>query len=996
MRIVLSMNWAAAIAFLFAAWAGLCSAATANRVLDEFVVRQWTQDNGLPSAQIADLEAGPDGFLWLAAEQTLYRFDGSLSEPLLSVNTTNQTIAAFIPLTSDAAYVSTLTAVYHCTADAPPRAMVGSGTALGANLDFLRLADGTVWGVAQEGLIRYGRKSPELFPVPGVSSHSLETRFHGGCADTEGNIWLVSQDRVFRMDTKTETYTLVPTPAIPEPSTGGFERIFAGLDGRVWLYLHPCYLFVFTPSEGWRRVETGFKPGQRLGIRTLLETSSDEVWFGTENAVYRLNNGLCSELTAADLGTPLYPSAILPSQAGGVWIALHGAGILHLRPRSVTMLRVPNLQGRQAFYALSRQPDGQLRVGVAGHGLFSGPLEKLQQEAQTPLLQNVSVAAILQEPDAVTWFATLGHYLIRQRNGGEEIVSIEHAAPLPTWNVTSLARALDGTLWAGSPSGLFYVQEHPVPLLRVVSKQQIEYLHVDHAGALFGAGGSSLILVDPRTRMLTPLAETPEASTIRVLAEDRAGRFWVGTTRGLFLYDRAAQRLAPAPGEWHQPDRCIQQFLEANDGRIWLGTRSGIIRLGDTPDAASRLYDQADGMETTECTGGFAPAGMVMDDGRLLFPTLNGIACVEPERLSHVIAPTMRPIIAYGPSVFPAGTRSATFHFSALPVSEGTHARFSWQLDDEPWSEPSAVRSATFGRLIPGPHRLAVRAIDREGGCPDPVYHTFSIRPLVWQSPLFRFAALLLALGVSGAAAALFTRRRAQLKIRRLAQERTLDLERARIARDLHDDIGAGLTRMAMLSTQGRYIPHMPQAGNDLNERIFNAARETSRALNEIVWAANPEKDETEQVATYLALYAENFLRDAGLRARVIIAPDIPAFRIPPSIRHPLFRAVKEALSNAAKHARATTVTLEIVFNGGDLVVTVADDGQGFTLSESHSGNGLTFMRARLTEIGGTLALDAAPGSGVRITFTLPLRADTEASRYVCGHPSCLPPNPEP
>ena len=759
---------------------------------------------------------------------------------------------------------------------------------------------------------------------------------------------------------------------IPEPHTGGFERIFSGLEEKVWLYIHPCHLYAFTPPQGWRRVDTGFKPEQRLGIRTLLENADDEVWFGTENAVYRLHGGRRSDLTAADLGAPLYPSAILPSKSGGVWIGLHGAGILHLRPRTVSMVRADGLAGQQAFYALARQPDGTLRAGIAGQGLFSGPLNQLRREPQTPLLQNASVAAMLQTPDGSQWFATLGHYLICQRGESETVAPIESAAPLPTWNVTSLARTPDGTLWAGSPSGLFYVQPGWPPLLRVVTKQPSELAVTDRSGTLFVGCGPQLKKADPQTKKLQDLADLPGMAAIRVIAEDRSKHLWLGTTRGLYQFDRAAGRLAPAPGHWHQPTRCINQILEARDGRLWLGTRSGIVRLGETPDDAARLYDQADGMETTECTGGFAPAGLVLDSGHLLFPTLNGLACIDPERLTQTTSPAVTPVLFDSPSDLPPGTRSATFRFSALPVSEGLHARFSVRLDDEPWSEPSDLRTATFGRLTPGLHRLAVQAVNREGVSLAPVTHAFTVRPVFWQAPLFRFALLLLGLAVSGAAAAAITRQRAQRKIRRLAQERALDRERARIARDLHDDIGAGLTRMAMLSTQGRYIPGMPQEGNALNERIFNSARETSRALNEIVWAANPEKDDTEQVVTYIALYAENFLRDAGLRARIHIAADFPAFRIAPSVRHPLFRAVKEALTNVAKHAQATTVTLDIHFRDEALAVEVADDGQGFTVTEARSGNGLSSMRSRLAEIGGAFTLESSPGQGTRVSFTLP------------------------
>jgi len=512
--------------------------------------------------------------------------------------------------------------------------------------------------------------------------------------------------------------------------------------------------------------------------------------------------------------------------------------------------------------------------------------------------------------------------------------------------------------------------------LRIVAKARTDALLLNRAGSLDVACADGLFRIEAGTKTRSRCADLPGGRAIRVLMEDRSSRLWAGTADGLFLFDREAGRLAAAPGEWHQPDRCIQQIIEAADGRLWLGTRTGIVRLGATPGEAARVYDDGDGMETAECTGGFAPAGLALADGRLLFPTLNGLACVEPARLAPAAAPALKTVLLQGETTFPAGTRSATFRFSAQPLSEGLLARFSWQLDDEPWTAPAEARSVSFGRLTPGPHRLRVRAIGRDGGHSALLLHNFTVRPLFWQSPIFRLAALLLALGVSGAAAAALTRRRAHLMLRRLARERALDLERARIARDLHDDIGAGLTRIAMLSAQGRYIPNMPQDANDLNARIFGAARETSRALNEIVWAANPDKDDTEQVVAYLALYAENFLRDAGLRARVLLAPDLPSVRLPPSVRHPLFRAVKEALANAAKHARAATVTLDIRCRHNALVIEITDDGCGFAQDTARAGNGLTFMRNRLVAIGGAFDIDAAPGRGTRLIFTLPLNPE--------------------
>jgi len=440
-----------------------CGAARGERLLDHFVVRQWTQDNGLPSDQIEDLELGPDGFLWLAADRALYRFDGAISDLLMHAADTSDTVASFTPLAGDRALVSLLSSVYICHAGTTNSDLLLLSAPLGANLGFVRCPDGEVWGIAQAGVVRYAGAGPELFPAPGMQSHSPDSRFHGGCADSAGRLWLVAQSRLLRFDPATRAYEEVDAPKNPDLGIDGFERIFAGREGRVWLYLHPCHLFVCDGGTGWQRVETGYTSEQRLGIRTLLETGPDEVWFGTESAVHRINRGVRADLTASDLGAPLYPSALLPSESGGVWVALRGAGLLYLRPRAVRMFRAPALDGRQPFYALSPLTGGGVRASIAGQGLFSGPIEHLSREQQTPLLQQTSVAAILCEPGGVTWYATLGNYLIRQQDAFEETVAIEYASPLPTWNVTALARTRDGVLWAASPNGLFYVEESQPP-----------------------------------------------------------------------------------------------------------------------------------------------------------------------------------------------------------------------------------------------------------------------------------------------------------------------------------------------------------------------------------------------------------------------------------------------------------------------------------------------------------------------------------------------------
>ena len=201
---------------------------------------------------------------------------------------------------------------------------------------------------------------------------------------------------------------------------------------------------------------------------------------------------------------------------------------------------------------------------------------------------------------------------------------------------------------------------------------------------------------------------------------------------------------------------------------------------------------------------------------------------------------------------------------------------------------------------------------------------------------------------------------------RALAQIRSLHEERSRIARDLHDELGSGLTHISIL---GDSISGAP----DVAQRIRQATVENIRRLNEIVWALNPERDSLDHLADHLLRFAGEFLESSEIRLRSEIQEAIPAIPLTSKVRHALYLASREAFHNAVRHGHPTQITLRISIHAGILSIVIEDNGAGFDPSATARGHGLPNMRTRLEEIGGKAQFTSTPGSGTTIAFTFPL-----------------------
>jgi len=245
-----------------------------------------------------------------------------------------------------------------------------------------------------------------------------------------------------------------------------------------------------------------------------------------------------------------------------------------------------------------------------------------------------------------------------------------------------------------------------------------------------------------------------------------------------------------------------------------------------------------------------------------------------------------------------------------------------------------------------------------------------------WQTWWFiTLAASAVLIGV-GTTVRVIEQRKFRLQLQRAEQASALERERARIAQDLHDDLGSSLTRISLLSGLLRADKDHPDQVETHAVKLIQSANQTVRALEEIVWAVRPRSDSLQSLVDYIAHFATELFEGTATRCRLDLPHDLPARPLPPEVRHNIFLIVKEALTNALKHASAREVTIQAKVTSGVLEINIQDDGKGLvsaTPKVEGKRHGLENMRQRADTIGGTVNWQFTPGTGTGIQFTVPL-----------------------
>jgi len=994
-----------------------CTAGGLSR-FDGYAFANFGTEQGLPHSSVNDLLETRSGEYWLATDGGLVRFDPKGRPDRRVVYDS----AAITP-------APMFTVVLPDDRDSRSKAI----TVL------LEGRNGIIWAGTRSGLYRLERSRaqrslrsvdvhmPTEFPEQRIIADLLE--------DARGSLWIAAPSGLYRRwpDGSAARYTQrdgLPGEYLQDLLEDHAGHLWAGtrLDGFfrfsadtthsapiVDLKFTYYYLYKYGLPTSW--------------VFQLFETSDRRFWVATANGLVEFfptanEKGRFRSYSTANGLTYHEITALNEDLGGNLWLGTYAAGAMKLtRSGLITYGENDRINNINAVFE-----------DMAGNLCFRGkPLgdarTKLVEEAKHNQLsaQMASFQGFLGcfdgqhfdwfKPAAVTDFGWVGEQVdVRTRNGEWWVGTGEGVYRFP-------------------PTDQFVQLKTARPLAVYTTKHglagQVFRLFEDSRGDVWISSSSAamkgLARWDHQSERVRDLANSPGLPSLKEhlpisFGEDRAGNVWIGFNGGLARYARNTFTFFSTTNGL--PQGAILNIHVDRSGRLWLASDGGgLIRVDNTSaerptfvsyttahglssnnteviteDVHGRLYvggghgldrfDPATGRvrHFTTADGlsrGIFRAAFRDREGVLWFGMTSGLSRLAPVIEKPPAPPPVlitglrvsgvtRPVSAIGEralslSDFAPRQNQLQIDFVGLGFGAGDVLRYQYRLDgaDADWSVPGAQRTVTYASLAPGRYRFNVRAVNAEGITSDqPATIAFAILRPFWLRWWF-LTLVALALGLM--AYSLF-----RYRVTRLLEMANM---RTRIATDLHDDIGANLTRIALLSEVAKQThgtqEHTGEAAPLAS--ITRIARESVSSMSDIVWAIDPQRESLRDLIRRMRQHADEIFTLRGIELHFHAPSPADNVKLSMDVRRDLLLIFKEAVNNAARHARCSQVEIDLRVEGSRLVMAVVDDGVGFDTSLESEGQGLTSMQRRAQRLNGRIDITSGSGVGTTLRLEIPM-----------------------
>jgi signal transduction histidine kinase/CheY-like chemotaxis protein len=1002
-----------------------------------FTVFNSANSEELPSNRIIQVKEGRDGSLWLTTEQGhIVRFRaGRFTNVVFENRNPNTGLAILFVDSAGVVWVGTPEGLWTVRRDALVR--VGRGTLDARVSAFVQRRDGSVWvGTDGAGIFRVAADG-RVTKV--VADRALDTDYVGGMLDdASGTLWIAGSRAVWSLRDRLVQLKGIRAPfsntnLAQDPATGAvFVETTSGLyridaDPAVLVHtpsLPPGHRLWADADAIWNVVGQDvlrddrkvFTLPERRTISTTLLDREGSVWLGTDaGGLHRLKPALFTTYSLAEGVGHSNVYATYVDRSGAIWLGTWGAGASRVDP--ITGRAAVVRPGTHPYLVNSFYQDEAGTMWMAGGtgdgGVYACSPPTMTCRSDGPReLRDRAVFALHGDAEGHLWAGADG---LLFRYDGKSWTSFPASSGAPTATVRAFASTRDGTLWMGTNGGGL-TRYHNGTFTSVtradgLPSDLIRSLYQDADGWLWvGTEGRGLARLDPRA--LGDGRTRSKSAIVRI-----------GTKDGLF-------------------DEVIHQILEDDVGRLWMNTNRGIFWVaraelnafaeGKASRIHSTAYTEADGMRNREGNGGVQPAGAKGLDGRLWFPTQDGVVVVDPTNVRRdQLSPPLvvEQIVAGGTAVLPErdsialrpDQRDVQIEYTALTFLEPTNVRFHYRLEpyDAGWVDVGNRRTAFYTKVPPGRYTFRVQASDAAGGWYEPGT-TLALRvlPRVWETSVFRWAAV----ATLGILLALAVRvREARLRARAVQLERVVD-ERTAALRDSRRELADRNDQLQSLDhaktrffanvshelrtpltlTLGPLEDLRARAGGDPQvERWLDIALRNARRLlrlvNQILDVAKLESG---------AMHLAPRPLDLGPFTRGVVAAFAPVaerkglrltVETPDALRgafdaEALEKILTNLLSNAIKFTPSGgTVHVALSTDGESARLVVRDSGPGIpadqiahvferfyqvdestTRTQPGTGIGLSLVKELVELHGGTIVVESG-AAGTTFTATIPV-----------------------
>ncbi|MGE0884026.1 MAG: two-component regulator propeller domain-containing protein [Blastocatellales bacterium] len=978
---------------------GFCSVilfSLANQAFAQYQFDSWTTEDGLPQNSINDILQTRDGYLWLATNGGLVRFDGT----------------RFVIF---------------------DRSTEGIGTQRVRAL--LEDSKGTLWIGAEDGkLIQYRDGKFKTYTVEDGLPFSQTARIE---EDEEGNLWITwhgaiiavtkfdgkrfvnyfprdfsfgvngdsgkrnpwwSQDSIglhCLIRGRVQTYTF--QSGLPKSQIIGVQ-----IDRKSNLWIHTKGAGLIRPANGQLKrytVREGLPSNEVEGY--LLEDSKGNIWISNplkeDRILYHTNNGKYDLISN-------FPAGILyEDQEGAIWIGATSSGLHRVRNIAITLLTKQDGLSNKWVYPIFRDRSGAIWIGSVGVNKFDNG--RMTHYGSSDGLLSDNITCIYQDNSGKLWIGAYGG--ISYLKDGRFNVFLDEYGFLKS-NVWAMHQDRKGIIWFGTDDGLVRLKDNHFTRFTTnegLSNDRVITLFEDRAESLWI--GTYHGLTKLKDGVFTTYTERDGfiGSWVRAIYQDGDGVFWIGTyDGGLYrLKDKKLTRYTKNEGLY---DNGVFQILEDDAGNLWMGCNRGIYRVsrrelnnfaeGKARSITSTVFGVKDGLASVECNGGRQPSGLKTADGRLWFPTAGGVAIVDPKAVQFNSVPP--PVIIEefhlddkpvdflnGVEVSP-DIHSFEIRYTAPSFIKTELVRFKYKLVglDEDWIDAGDRRIAHYHRIPPGQYQFVVIAANNDG-----VWNTEGKSLEIVVIPPFWMRWWFVAIVTLAITTIIFWRYKNRLRhlrrehARQQAFSRQLlesqESERKRIAYELHDSL-----EQYMLVARNNALlgADMAATGSAIKERFDDVTSMASQALEEVRRIShNLRPSQLDELGLKDAL--EAMIESVANSSEIVFSAEIDPIddgALSKEAEMNLYRIAQECISNILKHSDATEAEVKLRRDGRKVRLVIKDNGKGF-ISDStkpaevhRRGFGLTGISERARMMGGKETVYSVPGKGTTITVTITLQ----------------------
>ena len=982
-------------------------------------IKTYTVADGLQRDNVYRVRRDARGFLWFCTAEGISRFDG--------LRMTNFTVADGLPSRFVEDFLETKSgAIYIATGKGLARLNPHGLRGAAANPLFTVFLPGNpkaeyiqtlfedhdnqVWVGTSDGLYKLSDTGGHitLAAVPLGKPLADTISVNEMIEDRRGALWIATaNDGLLRLSAAGEARRFTTDDKLPE---NHITSLLEDRAGQIWAGFRPggglCVLDG-AADEGVVKKCYAVKDGlPSRWVTDLLQTSDGKIWVASVAGLCEWQGAggasVCKTYTAEnDLCDGVL--ALAEDKDGNLWTGT-GCGAKRIARYGFTTYTEADGLNHPVINSIFENAAGDLFVSTLSDrnkravSRFDGDKFSF---VRPPLPNNLiwegwGWQQTIWQDTAGAWWIPTGDGLFRS----PDHTSFDHLAHAPLKKLATGAKGIEtfrlfedsrGDIWiAVSTSELWrwdratdawhnYTAQAGLSPVRTVSA-----FVEDHSGNIWIGTGSD----DPKENNEARLiryragqfrvfthAEGAPRGWARDLFLDSRGRLWIASTNDglLRLDDTNADRLSfakytPAEGLTSIATACV---TEDEFGRIYVGTWRGIDRLNPATGQIEN-FTTADGLPAS-----FVETAYRDRTGALWFGTHKGVVRLQPEPNRQRTQPTIlltglriegepQTVSLLGQTEIAdlelaAAQQQISVDFLGVGATLGEPLKYEYRFGNAAWT-PTSERTLNFANLAPGAYRFEVRALTADHLLsPAPATLTFHIAAPLWQRAWF-VALLVVAAGLG--VYALY-----RYRIARLLEVANM---RTRIATDLHDDIGADLTKIALLSEVARrQLGTKAERPDSPLPSIARISRESVATMSDIVWAINPRRDSLRDLVSRMRQHAEEVFTLRGIGLNFDAPEDGQHLRLGVDVRRDLFLIFKEAVNNAARHSGCTRVEIELSAEGSSLCLRVSDDGVGFDPAAESEGHGLMSMQRRAEELGGELLVEASIGAGTTITFKL-------------------------